>query len=78
MQYHNQYTMKVLLQSRKTKLYVQGKDQWTPERALARDFLSSAEAIFFASHNRLQGMYLVLAHDPPSEDAYMPLTDLGG
>jgi hypothetical protein len=70
--------MKTLLRCRRTRCYLQGEEQWTLDRALARDFGSGPQAIQFVMSRKMDGVELVLAFDDPQYDIILPLAGLGG
>ncbi len=65
--------MKVLLRNRKTKLFFHGEAEWTPERALARDFRQSGRAVQFVCEHRLTDMEALLTFQDPRYDLCLPI-----
>ena len=65
--------MKVLLQDKKTGLFFISRDSWTESRAAARDFRTSASAIWTAQECTLQDAVVVFAIGSASNDVHVKI-----
>jgi hypothetical protein len=65
--------MRILLQQKDSGLYFQDVGAWTPDSALAMDFLSSTAAIDFCVANKINSVQLVLKFDEQRCDIVMPV-----
>jgi len=67
--------MKVLLQDKKTGLFFVSEGSWTGERAEARDFKTSASAIWTAQQYNLQNAAVVFAFGSASNDVQVTIRE---
>jgi hypothetical protein len=67
--------MKVLLQDKKTGLFFVSEGSWTGARAEARDFKTSASAIWTAQQYNLQNAAVVFAFGSASNDVQVTIRE---
>jgi hypothetical protein len=67
--------MKVLLQDKKTGLFFVSEGAWTGARAEARDFKTSASAIWTAQQHNLQNAAVVFAFGSASNDVQVTIRE---
>ena len=67
--------MKVLLQDTKTRLFFVSEGSWTGARAEARDFKTSASAIWTAQQYNLQNAAVVFAFGSASNDVQVTIRE---
>ena len=65
--------MKVLLQDKKTGLYLKAVGVTTRDTLEAMDFLSSSRAIEFCAIRKINGMQIVLRFDEQHFDIVLPM-----
>ena len=65
--------MRVLLRQTRTKLYYDGRHQWTTDAGRAFDFDDVERAIKLGREAKLTEVEVVLAYDDPLCDLVLPL-----
>jgi len=70
---NNPTVMRILLQEKETGLYFKDVGRWTPDPAVAMDFLSSTKAIDFCVTNKISGVQLVLKFEEQLHDIVLPM-----
>ncbi len=64
--------MRILLQQKKTGLYVKDPAAWVSNAADATDFLSSTKALAFCAANKISAVQVVLKFDEQHYDIVLP------
>ncbi len=67
--------MKILLQSKKTRNYVNQGGGWTWKQGRAQVFSSGLEAIMFCLNGRIFDMQMVCAFENRANNFAVPVTD---
>jgi hypothetical protein len=67
--------MGVLVQNCKTKLFFHGKDNWTQDTHVARQFSSCMLALEFVAEHQLKDVQLVLPGVQEAYDIVVPLSE---